>query len=225
MPRDDNVSHSLSRMHLCTADIQESYEREYFARIVTHFIHYDAQISQGEMPPELEIVSNISAKVFIEACLQRKDSRPSAAQLSTHEFLQANETDDFKLVRIKLRAETKIHLEGWEEHEGEEGDEEDVVVYHDGGVVTDGVRPIANNSEQQQDAVSPSGLAAKTVSGGGDKYLREKSGSFSPRANKHTNGEFSKGYQMRLLYLSTAVIYYHLPCHAPTVAVRKKPKI
>lgn len=156
------------------------------------------KVMNGEMPPELEIVSNISAKVFIEACLQRKDSRPSAAQLSTHEFLQANETDDFKLVRIKLRAETRIHLEGWEEHEGEEGDEEDVVVYHDGGVVTDGVRPAANNIEQQQDAVSPSGLAAKTVSGGGDKYLREKSGSFSPRANKHTNGEFSKGYHESL---------------------------
>jgi hypothetical protein len=148
------------------------------------------------MPPELDIVSNISAKVFIEACLRPKDSRPSAAQLTTHEFLQANEADDFKLVRVKLRTDARIHLEGWEEHEGEDGDEEDAV--HRDEILSDSARQVAANGEQQRDVVSPSGLPAGPLSGGGDWEPKNKSGSFSPRISKHVNGDLNKSHHESL---------------------------
>jgi hypothetical protein len=66
------------------------------------------KVLQGDLPPELELVSksSVRAKDFIQSCLIKSDIRPSATEALNRDFLLvSNETEDFEEVRIKL---TKI---------------------------------------------------------------------------------------------------------------------
>eukprot|EP01041_Mallomonas_annulata_P009913 gene9913-20613_t len=54
------------------------------------------------MPPELELVTMSSAKKFIQRCLQPHSSRPSASQLLDDPFLQANDREDLREVRVNI---------------------------------------------------------------------------------------------------------------------------
>lgn len=74
------------------------------------------KVLNGEMPPELEKVSNKNAKAFILLCLQPKDQRPPASELLKHPFLLENDVEDNQEVLVKLET---VH----ETLETDEGDE------------------------------------------------------------------------------------------------------
>eukprot|EP00595_Chromulina_sp_UTEXLB2642_P002148 CAMPEP_0196768408 /NCGR_PEP_ID=MMETSP1095-20130614/42718_1 /TAXON_ID=96789 ORGANISM="Chromulina nebulosa, Strain UTEXLB2642" /NCGR_SAMPLE_ID=MMETSP1095 /ASSEMBLY_ACC=CAM_ASM_000446 /LENGTH=155 /DNA_ID=CAMNT_0042137955 /DNA_START=618 /DNA_END=1086 /DNA_ORIENTATION=+ len=60
------------------------------------------KVLRGELPPELELISNNRAKSFVESCLQKQLNRPSAQELLLNDFLLPNEEEDYDEVRVKL---------------------------------------------------------------------------------------------------------------------------
>lgn len=105
------------------------------------------KVCAGELPPELELVNNMNARRFIESCLQPQSTRPSAAQLLVHPFLQENPDEDFLEVRKKvkqydvaentLQEETEEDLKEGVEEDEESSDDEDVT--GDEGVLRESV--------------------------------------------------------------------------------------
>lgn len=90
-------------MHVSCSNIQEGFKGIVLKHITVHFSLYKLNWHmQGELPPELQKVYSRNARAFVTACLQPHDSRPTAEQLLSHEFLKEKEEEDFKFVRGKL---------------------------------------------------------------------------------------------------------------------------